>query len=59
MDDNPWEWNHEESEAGWIDPFMDLLTANLDNMMDEGDPPEVLSAWLFEELNTVNFSSIM
>ena len=59
MGDNPWEWSQEESDLQ-DDPFMDLITFRLNDMMDEDDPPEVLSGWLFEELNDrVNFSSII
>ena len=59
---DPWEWNNEEPDLP--DPFLELLTSNLDNLIDDGDPPEVLSDWLFEELaviqlNTVNFSPII
>ena len=59
---DPWEWNNEEPDLP--DPFLELLNIHLDILIDDGDPPEVLSDLLFEELamielNTVNFSPII
>ena len=57
---DPWEW---EEEPDLPDPFMELLFPNLDDLIDDGDPPEVLSDWLFKELERidleVNFPSVL
>ena len=57
---DPWEW---EEEPDLPDPFMELLFPNLDDLIDDGDPPEVLSDWIFKELERidleVNFPSVL
>ena len=57
---DPWEW---EEEPDLPDPFMELLFPNLDDLIDDGDPPEVLSDWIFKELERldleVNFPFVL
>ena len=50
---DPWEWENEDPDSP--DSFLELLFSDLNNTIeDDGDPVEVLSDWLFEELGRVN-----
>ena len=58
---DPWEW---EEDPDLPDPFnLALLFSNFNDTIDDGDPVEVLSDWLFEELGKigleVNFPSVL
>ena len=58
---DPWEWGEEDPDSP--DSFLELLFPNLEYLIDDGDPVEVLSDWLFEELGKlgleVNFPSVL
>ena len=48
---DPWEWEEDPDLPGPFD--LELLFSDLNDTIDDGDPVEVLSDWLFEELGKI------